>query len=174
MGGGKGENPRGACALRMEQGSLKEHSAPEVLKPCRDVPCGAAGIRRFPGGNPHKQQPHGTVGSHGRGIVHGGNGELGKRALQYPADCQAAGRDAAQRPYGKVRRTGGGNFYILPSSIHDLILLPDDGSVNAECLKEMVQEVNKSVVVQEEWLSENVYYYDCKEKKVRISNTEKK
>lgn len=68
----------------------------------------------------------------------------------------------------------GGNFYILPSSIHDLILLPDDGFVSSECLKEMVQEVNKSVVAREEWLSENVYYYDCKEKKVRISNTEKK
>lgn len=62
----------------------------------------------------------------------------------------------------------GGNFYILPSSIHDLILLPDDGSVNAECLKEMVQEVNKSVVVREEWLSENVYYYDCETREVKI------
>ncbi len=68
----------------------------------------------------------------------------------------------------------GGNFYILPSSIHDLILLPDDGSVSAECLKEMVREVNKSVVAREEWLSEDVYYYDCEEKKVRISNTGKK
>ena len=58
----------------------------------------------------------------------------------------------------------GGNFYILPSSVHDLILLPDDGSVNAECLKEMVQEVNQSVVAREEWLSEDVYYYDCKKK----------
>ncbi len=63
----------------------------------------------------------------------------------------------------------GGNFYILPSSIHDLILLPDDGSVSAEYLKEMVQEVNKSVVAREEWLSEDVYYYKCGEKKVRIA-----
>lgn len=63
----------------------------------------------------------------------------------------------------------GGSFYILPSSIHDLILLPDDGSVNAECLKEMVQEVNKSVVTREEWLSEDVYYYDCEERKVKMA-----
>ena len=62
----------------------------------------------------------------------------------------------------------GGSFYILPSSIHDLILLPDDDSVSAECLKEMVKEVNKSTVAKEEWLSEDVYYYDCEEKKVRI------
>ena len=63
----------------------------------------------------------------------------------------------------------GGSFYILPSSIHDLILLPDDDSVSAECLREMVKEVNKSVVAREEWLSEDVYYYDCEEKKVRMS-----
>lgn len=64
----------------------------------------------------------------------------------------------------------GGSFYILPSSIHDLILLLDDGSVSAECLKEMVKEVNKSTVAREEWLSEDVYYYDCKEKEVRIAS----
>ena len=63
----------------------------------------------------------------------------------------------------------GGSFYILPSSIHDLILLPDDDSVSAEYLREMVKEVNKSVVAREEWLSEDVYYYDCEEKKVRMS-----
>lgn len=63
----------------------------------------------------------------------------------------------------------GGSFYILPSSVHDLILLPDDGSVNAECLKEMVQEVNKSAVAWEEWLSEDVYYYDCEERKVKMA-----
>lgn len=62
----------------------------------------------------------------------------------------------------------GGSFYILPSSIHDLILLPDDGSVSAECLKEMVKEVNKSAVAREEWLSEDVYYYDYEKKGVRI------
>ncbi len=62
----------------------------------------------------------------------------------------------------------GGSFYILPSSIHDLILLPDDDSVSAECLKEMVKEVNKSTVAREEWLSEDVYYYDCETREVKI------
>jgi len=58
----------------------------------------------------------------------------------------------------------GGNFYILPSSVHDLILLPDDPSVSAGHLKEIVKEVNESTVAREEWLSEDVYYYDCKKK----------
>ncbi len=63
----------------------------------------------------------------------------------------------------------GGNFYILPSSIHELILLPEDFTVNAECLKEMVKEVNQEAVIREEWLSESVYYYDFKEGTLRVA-----
>ena len=63
----------------------------------------------------------------------------------------------------------GGSFYILPSSIHELILLPDTADICAEELKKMVKEVNESAVAREEWLSEDVYYYDCKEKKIRIA-----
>lgn len=62
----------------------------------------------------------------------------------------------------------GASFYILPSSIHELILLPEDSSINPECLKEMVKEVNREVVVREEWLSESVYYYDSEKRAVRI------
>lgn len=65
-------------------------------------------------------------------------------------------------------RQAGGSFYILPSSVHDLILMPDTPGICAEELKRMVKEVNESTVAWEEWLSEDVYYYDCKEKKVRI------
>lgn len=63
----------------------------------------------------------------------------------------------------------GGSFYILPSSIHDLILLSDDDSVSAECLKEMVKEVNKSTVAREEWLSEDVYYYDYYKRQIMVA-----
>lgn len=63
----------------------------------------------------------------------------------------------------------GGSFYILPSSIHELILLPDAADICAEELKKMVKEVNESAVAREEWLSEDVYYYNCEEKKVTIS-----
>lgn len=55
----------------------------------------------------------------------------------------------------------GGSYYILPSSIHETILVPDKGDIMAEELKEMVKEVNETQVTREEWLSESVYYYDC-------------
>lgn len=58
----------------------------------------------------------------------------------------------------------GGDFFVLPSSIHEVILLPDDGQISPAELKTMVMEVNASEVMPEEQLSDNVYYYDSKEK----------
>lgn len=59
-----------------------------------------------------------------------------------------------------------GSFYILPSSIHELILIPDRGIHQKDELKCMVEEVNAGCVMDEERLSDNVYYYDAKLKKV--------
>lgn len=57
----------------------------------------------------------------------------------------------------------GKNFYILPSSIHELILVPDSGREKPEALRRMVREVNAGHVAPEERLSDNVYYFDLKE-----------
>lgn len=63
----------------------------------------------------------------------------------------------------------GGNFYILPSSVHELILVPEIDTISPVGLKDMVEEVNKAAVAREEWLSEDVYYYDCEKKKILIA-----
>ncbi len=60
------------------------------------------------------------------------------------------------------------NLYILPSSIHELILVPDDGMQNAVDLRRMVMEVNSSCVSAEEQLSDNIYYYDRGAGKIEI------
>lgn len=57
----------------------------------------------------------------------------------------------------------GGDFYVIPSSIHEILLVPDNGEMQVEALKEMVQEVNATEVSPEEKLSDNVYHYDSKE-----------
>lgn len=59
------------------------------------------------------------------------------------------------------------NLYILPSSTHEVILLPSDGTQESAHLKAMVQEVNRTQVDEEEVLSDSVYYYD-REKDVII------
>jgi len=55
------------------------------------------------------------------------------------------------------------NLYILPSSVHELILLREDFVGDSpEELKEMVREVNETAVSEADFLSNNVYYYDRK------------
>lgn len=60
------------------------------------------------------------------------------------------------------------NFYILPSSIHEVILLPDGGKETPEHLKDMIAEVNRTQVAPEEVLSDSLYYYDFREENIRI------
>ncbi|HEX3076665.1 MAG TPA: DUF5688 family protein [Lachnospiraceae bacterium] len=52
------------------------------------------------------------------------------------------------------------SFYILPSSIHEVILVPTDGEISKDNLMEMVTEVNRTQVSDEEVLSNSVYFYD--------------
>ena len=51
------------------------------------------------------------------------------------------------------------DFYILPSSIHEIILVKDNGQLNKNLLNEMVQDVNRTQVPEEEILSNSVYFY---------------
>ena len=60
----------------------------------------------------------------------------------------------------KISEEIGENFYILPSSIHEMIIVPESNSPSREHLNEMIAEVNQTQVHDEEFLSECVYYYD--------------
>ena len=54
-------------------------------------------------------------------------------------------------------------LYILPSSIHELIIIPDDGRTNDKnYMKQMVRDINRSELKPEEVLSDNVFYFDDK------------
>ena len=58
----------------------------------------------------------------------------------------------------------GGDIFILPSSVHEVLILPDDGNMNAQELKEMVTSINASEVSPEDRLTESVYHYDAQER----------
>lgn len=60
------------------------------------------------------------------------------------------------------------NLYILPSSVHEVILLPDHKEEDPEQLRAMVREVNCTQLEPEEVLSDNLYYFDCLKKNVTI------
>ena len=51
-------------------------------------------------------------------------------------------------------------FYILPSSIHELLIVPKSPEINPKELGEMVRAVNRAEVAKEEQLSDRVYEYD--------------
>lgn len=54
----------------------------------------------------------------------------------------------------------GEDFLVLPSSIHEVILVPVSNLPDSEYIKEMIREINNTNVDPEEQLSNNYYYYD--------------
>ncbi len=60
------------------------------------------------------------------------------------------------------------SFFLLPSSIHEVILLEEKGLEDVKFLRDMVREVNTAQVEPEEVLSDNLYYFDRSEGRVRI------
>ena len=60
----------------------------------------------------------------------------------------------------RAREIIGCDYFVLPSSVHEVILVPDDGDKKAKDLKKMVVEANKTVVEGPDVLSDCVYRYD--------------
>lgn len=61
----------------------------------------------------------------------------------------------------------GKSLFILPSSVHEVILVPDDGLQEAEELWKMVCEINETQVEPEDILTDSVYYFSRKCKKIK-------
>ena len=60
----------------------------------------------------------------------------------------------------------GGSYFILPSSKHELILLPEKNIPDPQGLFDIVREANRTAVEKEDYLSDSVYYYDRSENAV--------
>ena len=60
-----------------------------------------------------------------------------------------------------------GDFYVLPSSIHELIVIPDSGA-QANRLCEMVYCINRTQLPEEDVLSDSVYFHSCKEEGFQV------
>ena len=69
----------------------------------------------------------------------------------------------------KIADKLGNKFYILPSSIHELILVRNRLDLEVDYIRQMVHEVNRTAVMPEEVLSDNVYVYDNTIKSVSIA-----
>ena len=51
------------------------------------------------------------------------------------------------------------DFWILPSSIHECIIIPADCAMPPDEMADLVKEVNQKEVSAEEYLSDQIYYY---------------
>lgn len=66
-----------------------------------------------------------------------------------------------EKELAKIAEQLGADLYILPSSVHECIIIPNaDMRREEENLLNMVKEVNASMVSEEEILADSVYYFD--------------
>lgn len=97
---------------------------------------------------------------------------LGERSMLYVISTPKRHRGAAgmfrTEILEKHAQEIGDSFYILPSSMHEVILVKEEDAPSVETLRDMVQEVNETQVITEEYLSDSIYYYDRKTKEVEI------
>lgn len=89
-------------------------------------------------------------------ILTNSNGINGAAVWLYPGVLERVGEQLSQ------------NFYILPSSTHELLILRAQSEFTRPELLRMVYQVNRSCVDQEEFLSDNIYYYHIEKKAIQL------
>ncbi len=80
--------------------------------------------------------------------------------------AEVLNRKAMQEVANKIK----GDFFCLPSSIHEFLFCPVSSGADAKSLKEMVMSVNETTVEKCDKLSDSVYYYDSA--KHTLTNTD--
>ncbi len=64
-----------------------------------------------------------------------------------------------QREIAKIMK---GNYYMLPSSVHECLILPGEDAGDEKMLIAMIREINRTQVAPQEVLSDNLYFYDAR------------
>ena len=78
----------------------------------------------------------------------------GAAAMLYSGQLEAIAREVED------------DFYLLPSSIHEIIILPRRYAADEKYLSEMVDEINREQVEREEILSDHAYFYSNRTKQI--------
>jgi len=89
------------------------------------------------------------------------SGVLGASVLFYPEIQE------------KVSEKIGEGYYVLPSSLHEVIVVPESAGFDAKGLTDMVRDANSSVVDAKDILSDNVYHFDMAERKLETAHEPK-
>lgn len=68
----------------------------------------------------------------------------------------------------KLGKKLGGSFYILPTSMHSILIVPKARNINPAVLKSLVMEDVKKIFDEKEFLSDNIYLYNADAKTVEM------
>ncbi len=94
------------------------------------------------------------------------NGTLdpGDVSNMYVLTTESANLGASALFYPDVKEKAaeliGSGYYVLPSSVHETILVPDSAGINEKELCDMVKQANRTVVEPKDVLSDSVYHFD--------------
>ena len=75
--------------------------------------------------------------------------------------------------FEQAAATVGGSYYVIPSSVHELILVKDSGDLSDDDInkfKSDIKLVNKTILARDEILSDNLYHYDAEFHKFEIAD----
>lgn len=62
----------------------------------------------------------------------------------------------------------GEDFYVIPSSVHEVLIYPESVGVDRERIDEIIDEVNELHVEPEEFLSDHAYFYNRETKRLSM------
>ena len=65
-----------------------------------------------------------------------------------------------------------GDYYIIPSSIHEVLIIPESAGMDVNNLREMVRAINQNSVAPEDRLTDNIYRYDRESQQLEIIHEE--
>ena len=68
-----------------------------------------------------------------------------------------------------IGEKAGMDYFLLPSSIHEVLIAKDDGRITQQMAKELVYDGNRTegIIKPEDVLSDNVYRYSRKTKELK-------
>lgn len=85
--------------------------------------------------------------------------DCGMMILTNKAKMNGAAQLLSEDTLNYVAEKMGGAFCVIPSSIHEVIIIPYDETTDLENVRSMIEEVNASEVSPEEVLSDHPYIY---------------
>lgn len=68
-----------------------------------------------------------------------------------------------------LERIPDGKVTVLPSSVHEILIIPTVEDENVGVLYQMVQQINRTEISKEDMLSDNVFHYDANTGKLEVA-----